>query len=321
MNKLSKSFKDEFNNIKINPKDDNRIYESIVNKKHSKHIILKLSTAVAVVLVFVFVGIANADTIKEKIKNSWIKHIFVENEDGTQDERLILQPESNYIDINYDADYDEMNEEIFNETCSRKIRQLDPFYDIEIYEDPCFQFDSFEEFEENLGIRFIRSNMFKKEKLVIKELEKKDNKISRIHFEITNINGYAPKNYIPGKVWSSNKPHLIIDMDVYINTKYYEYKEKEEPPNDNSNPGFSTKNNAVVDYYIKSLDTHAFIMDTYRMMTNQTGIKYNQNMANIRVSLGKNGVSYTFRIRSFKQDKDIIEIVKEFLDTLYLEDN
>ena len=311
MNKIKQSFIDEFDNILILQDDSKKIYDNIIIKKHNNNYVFKL--AVIFFVIISIIGVANAKTIKERFEDSWIKHIFVKNDAGNQEEKIIYQSGDNYVVINENVDYEEMNESIFKENCSRNIMVLDRFYDIEIYEDPCFQFGSFEEIEEKLNVKFIRSSAFKKDKLVIKELSKQNGNISYMLLEMTNINGFTPDNYVPNKVWTTNKSFITIDVGISLYTQYYDLS----TINDNRS-GYST--NVATDYYIKDLDVHAYIVDRNKYRTYNT-VRYNPNIIDYIVTFKKNGITYGFVIKGFKPDKDSLEIVKEFLDTLYLEDN
>ncbi|MCR4581053.1 MAG: hypothetical protein K5666_00890, partial [Bacilli bacterium] len=271
MEKFDKIFKDSFDNINIKSSDSNKIYNNIVSVNRNKYIISRALIFIVLFSFFTGMGVVYAKDIKEYVQEKYIRHLIVST-DGEKDEVLTMNCTNCYVELNYDADFKEMNNEIYEKTCSRQFKQLDMFYDIEIYDEPCYEFGTFEEIERELNVQLLRSTMFKKDKLIITGLDKKEGKIAGVHLENTNITGYVPVNYEIGKNYSTNKPITLVNMSVSMITKYYETTEPDIPEGTNVIRGQSLQ--FAEEYYIKGLNTSCIIIDVQKRRIIGTNIKY-----------------------------------------------
>lgn len=78
---------------------------------------------------------------------------------------------------------------------------------------------TYEELEKELGIKLLRNDLFKRDKFILKTLEKKNGKISTIILYMTNVFKYDNKE---------NKNVSFVSFNILIKTKYAESKENSE---------------------------------------------------------------------------------------------
>lgn len=212
------------NKIQLSEKKKEEIYMNTIenlNRKNKKYYFKPILFA-TIICVFVLIGTLGtvyAEEIKEAINTIFIKRTHDDDSNYTKLEADTL------VEINYDADIPEYNPQVSYEKEGKDY--------------------SYEELENLLGIKLLKSDLFKKKLLYQEKTDKLNGKISSVWFSIKDF------------MESSQKFDGIYDMNISFLTQYASEEEK-------NSPLFQGIGSYEEDqYYINSLNTTAYFIKSH----------------------------------------------------------
>lgn len=275
MNKLNDSFTNTFDSIKLSKEKSNSLNKKIIfayKQKRKKMKIIVSILAIASVLL-VGTGIAYANEIKEIVTSIFTKS-YTEKVDGNDVQKIKLKY-NGVKEINYNADLKEPTGS-----------GIDSFKNEPIDKDS-YSMYTYEELEKKLGIKLLKNDLFKRDKFILKTLEKNDGKIATIGLYMTNVFKYDNKE---------NKNVSFVSFNILIKTKYAERKENSE-----LNHGNYT-DETIPKYKVNQLNTIAY------------GIEYGKRR---RVYMEYDDVIYSFTLSTGadyrdKPDEEVQKILDGF---------
>ena len=275
MNKLNDSFTNTFDSIKLSKEKSNSLNKKIIfayKQKRKKMKIIVSILAIASVLL-VGTGIAYANEIKEIVSSIFTKS-YTEKVDGNDVQKIKLKY-NGVKEINYNADLKEPTGS-----------GIDSFKNEPIDKDS-YSMYTYEELEKKLGIKLLKNDLFKRDKFILKTLEKNDGKIATIGLYMTNVFKYDNKE---------NKNVSFVSFNILIKTKYAETKENSE-----LNHGNYT-DETIPKYKVNQLNTIAY------------GIEYGKRR---RVYMEYDDVIYSFTLSTGadyrdKPDEEVQKILDAF---------
>lgn len=275
MNKLNDSFTNTFDSIKLSKEKSNSLNQKIIfayKQKRKKMKIIVFLLAIASVLL-VGTGIAYANEIKEIVSSIFTKS-YTEKVDDNDVQKIKLKY-NGVKEINYNADLKEPTGS-----------GIDSFENEPIDKDS-YSMYTYEELEKELGIKLLKNDLFKRDKFILKTLEKNDGKIATISLYMTNVFKYDNKE---------NKNVSFVSFNILIKTKYAERKEKSE-----LNHGNYT-DETIPKYKVNQLNTIAY------------GIEYGKRRS---VYMEYENVLYSFTISPGieyrdKPDEEVQKILDSF---------
>lgn len=256
---FKKEYKNFFNSIYISNDKKKIIMDNIIDNKKKKVFFLKPSMAILMLFMTIFLGITVYAAVNSELFNTLVVK-YKERKDGEKDVEL---SSSAIKEINYQAD----------------VSQFDKNGKYKIY--------STSEIEKLLGIKILKSGIFKNQNMYINAMEKDKN---------NNI-GYIGINY--QETASSNNNFIVGWFKVHITTKYAESK------NVNENVNLFWSHDAK-EIFIKNLNTKAMVSkdsdSSFRCRFDYDNIKYN-----ILVSF--------INFNTFSEDEKLKKI-SDFFETL-----
>ncbi len=275
MNKLNDSFTNTFDSIKLSKEKSNSLNQKIIfayKQKRKKMKIIVSILAIASVLL-VGSGIAYANEIKEIVSSIFTKS-YTEKVDNNDVQKIKLKY-NGVKEINYNADLKEPTGS-----------GIDSFKNEPIDKDS-YSMYTYEELEKKLGIKLLKNDLFKRDKFILKTLEKNDGKIATIGLYMTNVFKYDNKE---------NKNVSFVSFNILIKTKYAERKENSE-----LNHGNYT-DETIPKYKVNQLNTIAY------------GIEYGKRR---RVYMEYDDVLYSFTLSTGadyhnKPDEEVQKILDGF---------
>lgn len=207
MNKLNDRFNNTFDNIKLSKSQSNDLNQKIIlgykKRKRNKKIIFSILVITSMILIGT--GITYAEEIKEIVTSIFTKS-YTEKIDNNEVQKIKLKY-NGVKEINYNAD--------LKEPTGSGIDSLNN----EPIDKDSYSMYTYEELEKELGIKLLRNDLFKRDKFILKTLEKKNGKISTISLYMTNVFKYDNKE---------NKNVSFVSFNILIKTKYAERKENSE---------------------------------------------------------------------------------------------
>ena len=156
-------------------------------------------------MILVGTGVTYANEIKEIVTSIFTKS-YTEKVDGNDVQKIKLKY-NGVKEINYEADLKEPTGS-----------GIDSFKNEPIDKDS-YSMYTYEELEKELGIKLLKNDLFKRDKFILKTLEKKNGKIATICLYMTNVFKYDNKE---------NKNVSFVSFNILIKTKYAERKENSE---------------------------------------------------------------------------------------------
>lgn len=207
MNKLKEKYIDNISNIVLTDERNDYLKLETINryKKRKKKNKIVFSLIMIFSILIIGTGIAYANEIKEIVSSIFTKS-YTEKVDGNDVQKIKLKY-NGVKKINYNADLKEPTGS-----------GIDSFKNEPIDKDS-YSMYTYEELEKELGIKLLRNDLFKRDKFILKTLEKKNGKISTIILYMTNVFKYDNKE---------NKNVSFVSFNILIKTKYAERKENSE---------------------------------------------------------------------------------------------
>ena len=275
MNKINDRFNNTFDNIKLSKSQSYDLNQRIIlgykKRKRNKKIIFSLIMMFSILIIGT--GITYAEEIKEIVTSIFTKS-YTEKVDGNDVQKIKLKY-NGVKEINYNADLKEPTGS-----------GIDSFKNEPIDKDS-YSMYTYEELEKELGIKLLKNDLFKKDKFILKTLEKNDGKIATISLYMTNVFKYDNKE---------NKNVSFVSFNILIKTKYAERKENSE-----LNHGNYT-DETIPKYKVGKLNTIAY------------GIEYGKRR---RVYMEYDDVIYSFTLSTGadyrdKPDEEVQKILDAF---------
>lgn len=275
MNKINDRFNNTFDNIKLSKSQSYDLNQKIIlgYKKRKKKNKIIFSLIMMFSILIIGTGITYAEEIKEIVTSIFTKS-YTEKVDGNDVQKIKLKY-NGVKEINYNADLKELTGS-----------GIDSFKNEPIDKDS-YSMYTYEELEKELGIKLLRNDLFKRDKFILKTLEKKNGKISTIILYMTNVFKYDNKE---------NKNVSFVSFNILIKTKYAESKENSE-----LNHGNYT-DETIPKYKVGKLNTIAY------------GIEYGKRR---RVYMDYDDVLYSFTLSPGadyhnKPDEEVQKILDGF---------
>ncbi len=275
MNKINDRFNNTFDNIKLSKSQSYDLNQKIIlgYKKRKKKNKIIFSLIMMFSILIIGTGITYAEEIKEIVTSIFTKS-YTEKVDGNDVQKIKLKY-NGVKEINYNADLKEPTGS-----------GIDSFKNEPIDKDS-YSMYTYEELEKELGIKLLKNDLFKKDKFILKTLEKNDGKIATISLYMTNVFKYDNKE---------NKNVSFVSFNILIKTKYAERKENSE-----LNHGNYT-DETIPKYKVGKLNTIAY------------GIEYGKRR---RVYMEYDDVIYSFTLSTGadyrdKPDEEVQKILDAF---------
>lgn len=207
MNKLKEKYIDNISNIVLTDERNDYLKLETINryKKRKKQNKIVFSLIMILSILIIGTGITYAEEIKEIVTSIFIKP-YTEKIDNNEVQKIKLKYNS-VKKINYEAD---LKEPTGSGIDSLKNEPMDK---------DSYSMYTYEELEKKLGIKLLRNDLFKRDKFILKTLEKKNGKIATICLYMTNVFKYDNKE---------NKNVSFVSFNILIKTKYAERKENSE---------------------------------------------------------------------------------------------
>lgn len=274
------NYKKTMQKINLSSSKKEEIYENIIkngNKKnHFKPVLI--ATVVCIFVLLGTLGFVYAEEIKNAFNTIRIFHSNKENS------RVTTIKSSAIAEINYEADIPEAKVVLESER-EKGIKNKE--YTIQ-------------ELEELLGIKLLKSEYYKKEKLEQYYTEKVDNKISRASFLLENFTN--AKYFKKGKLEDKED---VYTMSISFVTKYCSTHEQEKIVEITGAYREDT-------YYIKALDTTAYILK-HTLEDNLWGT------GNWIVCFDYQNIRYSMRVQWYnKNEEEKTSALATILNSLYL---
>lgn len=275
MNKINDRFNNTFDNIKLSKSQSYDLNQRIIlgykKRKRNKKIIFSLIMMFSILIIGT--GITYAEEIKEIVSSIFTKS-YTEKVDGNDVQKIKLKY-NGVKEINYNAD---LKEPTGGGIDSLKNEPIDK---------DSYSMYTYEELEKELGIKLLKNDLFKRDKFILKTLEKNDGKIANISLYMTNVFKYDNKE---------NKNVSFVSFNILIKTKYAERKENSE-----LNHGNYT-DETIPKYKVGKLNTIAY------------GIEYGKRR---RVYMEYDDVIYSFTLSTGadyrdKPDEEVQKILDAF---------
>ncbi|MBD9115488.1 hypothetical protein EGP95_06920 [bacterium] len=275
MNKLKEKYIDNISNIVLTDERNAYLRLETINRykkrKRNKKIIFSLIMMFSILIIGT--GITYAEEIKEIVSSIFTKS-YTEKVDGNEVQKIKLKY-NGVKEINYNADLKEPTGS-----------GIDSFKNEPIDKDS-YSMYTYEELEKELGIKLLKNDLFKKDKFILKTLEKNDGKIATIGLYMINVFKYDNKE---------NKNVSFVSFNILIKTKYAERKENSE-----LNHGNYT-DETIPKYKVGKLNTIAY------------GIEYGKRR---RVYMDYDDVLYSFTLSPGadyhnKPDEEVQKILDGF---------
>ena len=207
MNKLKEKYIDNISNIVLTDERNAYLRLETINRykkrKRNKKIIFSLIMMFSILIIGT--GITYAEEIKEIVTSIFTKS-YTEKVDGNDVQKIKLKY-NGVKEINYNADLKEPTGS-----------GIDSFKNEPIDKDS-YSMYTYEELEKELGIKLLKNDLFKRDKFILKTLEKNDGKLATIGLYMTNVFKYDNKE---------NKNVSFVSFNILIKTKYAERKENSE---------------------------------------------------------------------------------------------
>lgn len=275
MNKLKEKYIDNISNIVLTDERNAYLRLETINRykkrKRNKKIIFSLIMMFSILIIGT--GITYAEEIKEIVTSIFTKS-YTEKIDNNEVQKIKLKY-NGVKEINYNADLKEPTGS-----------GIDSFKNEPIDKDS-YSMYTYEELEKELGIKLLKNDLFKRDKFILKTLEKNDGKIATISLYMTNVFKYDNKE---------NKNVSFVSFNILIKTKYAERKENSE-----LNHGNYT-DETIPKYKVGKLNTIAY------------GIEYGKRR---RVYMEYDDVIYSFTLSPGadyynKSDEEVQKILDAF---------
>lgn len=275
MDKLKEKYIDNISNIVLTDERNAYLRLETINRykkrKRNKKIIFSLIMMFSILIIGT--GITYAEEIKEIVTSIFTKS-YTEKVDGNDVQKIKLKY-NGVKEINYNADLKEPTGS-----------GIDSFKNEPIDKDS-YSMYTYEELEKELGIKLLKNDLFKRDKFILKTLEKNDGKIAIISLYMTNVFKYDNKE---------NKNVSFVSFNILIKTKYAERKENSE-----LNHGNYT-DETIPKYKVGKLNTIAY------------GIEYGKRR---RVYMEYDDVIYSFTLSTGadyrdKPDEEVQKILDAF---------
>ena len=204
---MKEKYIDNISNIVLTDERNDYLKLETINryKKRKKKNKIVFSLIMIFSILIIGTGIAYANEIKEIVSSIFTKS-YTEKVDGNDVQKIKLKY-NGVKKINYNADLKEPTGS-----------GIDSFKNEPIDKDS-YSMYTYEELEKELGIKLLRNDLFKRDKFILKTLEKKNGKISTIILYMTNVFKYDNKE---------NKNVSFVSFNILIKTKYAERKENSE---------------------------------------------------------------------------------------------
>lgn len=275
MNKLKEKYIDNISNIVLTDERNDYLKLETINryKKRKKKNKIVFSLIMIFSILIIGTGITYAEEIKEIVTSIFTKS-YTEKIDNNEVQKIKLKY-NGVKEINYNAD---LKEPTGSGIDSLKNEPIDK---------DSYSMYTYEELEKELGIKLLRNDLFKRDKFILKTLEKKNGKISTIILYMTNVFKYDNKE---------NKNVSFVSFNILIKTKYAERKENSE-----LNHGNYT-DETIPKYKVGKLNTIAY------------GIEYGKRR---RVYMDYDDVLYSFTLSPGadyhnKPDEEVQKILDGF---------
>ncbi len=217
MSSLNEKYKETFDKINISDDKSKKVYNSILKKTGKFSLLRPVFISIIIILCIVGIGAVYAKDISSALNSFIITKKHDEKGNIRIETHSSARPE-----INYDANLPEVEIKDANDILTHN------------------QY-SFEELEDLLNIKILRSKFFKNDKLVQIETKKVDNKIAYTSFGLQNFTNVKVEEGQYG-------------MAFCIITKY-----ATEEIEKSKKSSFGEKNRTEL-YYIKSIGTEALII-------------------------------------------------------------
>lgn len=207
MNKLKEKYIDNISNIVLTDERNDYLKLETINryKKRKKKNKIVFSLIMIFSILIIGTGITYAEEIKEIVTSIFIKS-YTEKIDNNEVQKIKLKY-NGVKKINYEAD---LKEPTGSGIDSLKNEPIDK---------DSYSMYTYEELEKKLGIKLLKNDLFKRDKFILKTLEKNDGKIATIGLYMTNVFKYDNKE---------NKNVSFVSFNILIKTKYAERKENSE---------------------------------------------------------------------------------------------
>lgn len=207
MNKLKEKYIDNISNIVLTDERNAYLRLETINRykkrKNKNKIIFSLIMMFSILIIGT--GITYAEEIKEIVSSIFTKS-YTEKVDGNDVQKIKLKY-NGVKEINYNAD---LKEPTGSGIDSLKNEPIDK---------DSYSMYTYEELEKELGTKLLKNDLFKRDKFILKTLEKKNGKIATICLYMTNVFKYDNKE---------NKNVSFVSFNILIKTKYAERKENSE---------------------------------------------------------------------------------------------
>ena len=241
---FKKEYKNFFNSIYISNDKKKIIMDNIIDNKKKKVFFLKPSMAILMLFMTIFLGITVYAAVNSELFNTLVVK-YKERKDGEKDVEL---SSSAIKEINYQAD----------------VSKFDKNGKYKIY--------STSEIEKLLGIKILKSGIFKNQNMYINAMEKDKN---------NNI-GYIGINY--QETASSNNNFIVGWFKVHITTKYAESKNVNENVNMNYlNSNYSYQFNQYMNSLTNSYSSSQ-LYNQHNQFNQQIHSINNQNNTNYQIN-------------------------------------
>ncbi len=175
MNKLKQEYVDNISNIVLtDERNDYLRLETIKRyKKRKKKNKIIFSLIIVFSILIVGTGITYAEEIKEIVTSIFTKS-YTEKVDNNDVQRIKLKY-NGVKKINYNAN---LKEPTGSGIDSFKNEPIDK---------SSYSMYTYEELEKELGIKLLRNDLFKRDKFILRTLEKKDGKIATVNLYMGNV--------------------------------------------------------------------------------------------------------------------------------------
>ncbi len=200
MNRLKKEYIDNINNIIFTDEKNNYLKKETINrykkKKKKENIVFSLMIMISILLIGT--GVSYAEEIRDTINKVIIKINNTKTKSESNYTEYKIESTSKK-ELNYEANLKEPK-------CEKVINDY-----IGISEnDECYSLYTYEELEKELGIKLLKNDLFKDNRMILIKVSRVDGKISYIKLRMPNpMNGEKNSNKST-KVW----------VEIAMRTKY-----------------------------------------------------------------------------------------------------
>lgn len=258
MKNFEKKYKNRLDSIDFSNERKDYLKSGIIEGYRKKEIRNNMIFSVLIIFCVLLIGtgIAYADDIKDSINKVITKIYNGKSSNGSNFTNYKIESDA-IKELNYDAN-------LRDPKCDKPINDYEGISE----NDECYSLYSYEELEKELGIKLLKNDLFKDNRIILNKVSRVDGKISYIKLRMPNP--------MEGKMNSNQTTDVFVE--IAMRTKYNNNK------NNNIWQSILSSEKNIREYDIKSINDKAYGTASNRF-TQNVFILHDDVVYRLRISL------------------------------------